>query len=87
MVNSSCQSSENQSSRTPFIFDGTDFSNWKLEMEFYLKSVDIKCWDTVINGYDMVNRNDIGFNSRAIHTLYSYIDDVQYNLISHCLTA
>ena len=55
-------------------------------MELYLKFVDIKCWDTVINGYDMVNRNDIGFNSRAIHTLYSYIDDVQYILISHCLT-
>ena len=53
-------------------------------MEFYLKSVNIKCWDVIINGYDKVDKV---FNSRATHILYSYLDDDQYSLISHCLTA
>ena len=53
-------------------------------MEFYLKSVDIKCWDVVINGFDMVDKAS---NSRATHILYSHLNDNQYSLISHCLTA
>ena len=84
MGHSSCQSLESQSSRIPSIFNGSDFSNWKSEMESFLKSINFKCWDVVINGYD---KEDKCFNNHATHILYSHIDDVQYGLISHCLTA
>ena len=86
MVNPSCQSIESQSSHIPSIFNGTDFLNWKSEMKSYLKSIDMKCWNSIKNGYDIVSRVDIEFNLRATHILYSYIDDVQCSLISHCLT-
>ena len=32
---------EGRSNIIPSIFDGTDFLNWKLKMEFYLKSVNV----------------------------------------------
>ena len=83
MVSPSCQSFESQSSRIPTIFNGTDFFNWKSEIESYLKSVNLKCWDVIINGFDRV---DICFNNRATHILYFHIDDVQNSLISQCLT-
>ena len=84
MVNPSCQSIGSQSGSFPTIFDGTDFLNWKSKMEFYLKSVNIKCWDVVINGFDSV---DITFNARAMKIIFDYLSTEQFNLICHCLSA
>jgi len=84
---SSCQSIESRSSCIPNVLNGTNFLNWKSEIESYLKSVNSEFWDIVINGYDMVDKNDIGFNSRSTHILYLYLDDDQYSLISYCLTS
>ena len=84
MSHSSCQSIESQSSHIPNIFDGTDFLNWKSKMEFYLKSVNIKCWNVVIHGFDSV---DITFNTRAMKIIFDYLNTEQFNLICHCLSA
>ena len=67
MVIPCCQSIDSQSSSFPTIFDGIDFSNWKSKMEFYLKSVNIKYWDVVIDGFDSV---DITFNTRAMKIIF-----------------
>ena len=87
MVIPSCQSIESQSSSSPTIFTGTDFLNWKSKMEFYLKSVNIKCWDAVINGSDMSDNRNIVFDSRAMNIIFDYLSTKQFIHVSHCLTA
>jgi len=52
-------------------------------MEFYLKSVNIKCWNVVIHGFDSV---DITFNTRAMKIIFDYLSTEQFNLICHCLS-
>ena len=71
----------------PSIFDGTDFLNWKLKMEFYLKSVNIKCWDIIENGCDLTNKEIISINALAMHILYSHINRDNFYFVCHCENA
>ena len=78
---------EGRSSIIPSIFDGKDFLNWKLKMEFYLKSVNVKYWDIIENGCDITDEKIISINALAMHILYSHINQDNFNFTSHCENA
>ena len=56
-------------------------------MEFYLKSVNIKCWNIIENGRDINDEKIISINALAMHILYSHINQDNFNFISHCENA
>ena len=41
---------EGHATNHPPLFEGTDYSYWKMRMKYYIQSVDYQCWERIKNG-------------------------------------
>jgi len=74
-------------------FDGTNYSNWKARMCFFLKSID--CWKTVETGWTkpvdtnielLTKKNARLSNDKALYALCQALSPFEFTKISNCGT-
>ena len=86
-----------QSLIIPPLFDGTNYTYWKVRMRAFLQSLDAKVWRAVEIGWtkpiespadwDDVKIKAANFNSRALNTLFSAVTNEEFKKISSTKTA
>ena len=86
-----------QSLIIPLLFDGTNYTYWKVRMKAFLQSLDEKVWQAVEIGWTKPKEsptdwNDAkikvaNFNSRALNVLFSAITNKEFKKISSTETA
>ena len=79
------------------LFDGTNYTYWKVRMKAFLQSLDEKVWQAVEIGWtkpkeSSADWNDAkikvaNFNSRALNVLFSAITNEEFKKISSTETA
>ena len=86
-----------QSLIIPPLFDGTNYTYWKVRMRAFLQSLDAKVWRAVEIGWTkpieaLVDWDDAkieatNFNSRALNALFSAVTNEEFKKISSTKTA
>ena len=86
-----------QSLIIPPLFDGTNYTYWKVRMRAFLQSLDAKVWRAVEIGWTkpieaLVDWDDAkimaaNFNSRALNDLFSAVTNEEFKKISSTETA
>ena len=81
----------------PPLFDGTNYTYWKVCMRAFLQSLDEKVWQALKIGWTKptkapANWNDAkikaeNFNSRALNALFSKVTNDEFKKISSIETA
>ena len=81
----------------PHIFDGTNYTYWKVRMRAFLQSLDEKVWQAVKIGWtkpkeapadwDEAKIKAANFNSRALNALFSTVTNEEFKKISSTETA
>ena len=76
----------------PNIFDGTNYTYWKIRMRAFLQSLDEKVWQAVKIGWtkpkealadwDEAKIKAANFNSRALNALFSTVTNEEFKKIS-----
>ena len=76
----------------PHIFDGTNYTYWKVRMRAFLQSLDEKVWQAVKIGWtkpkeapadwDEAKIKAANFNSRALNALFSTVTNEEFQKIS-----
>ena len=76
---------EGTSSKKVPLFDGTNFSFWKVRMRTYIMSLGADVWDVVETGYVkpivLASRDDkleFSFNAKAMNTILSAIAEAEF---------
>ena len=41
---------EGYATNRPPLFEGTDYSYWKMHIKYYIQSVDYQCWERIESG-------------------------------------
>ena len=41
---------EGHATNRPPLFEGTDYSYWKMRMKYYIQSIDYQCWEHIESG-------------------------------------
>ena len=86
-----------QSLIIPLLFDGTNYTYWKVRMRAFLQSLDEKVWQAVEIGWtkpkeapvdwDEVKIKLANFNSKALNALFSAVTNEEFKKISSTETA
>jgi len=86
-----------QSLIIPLLFDGTNYTYWKVRMRVFLQSLDEKVWQAVEIGWtkskeapadwDDAKIKTANFNSRALNALFSVVTNEEFKKISSTETA
>ena len=81
----------------PPLFDGTNYTYWKVRMRAFLQSLDEKVWQVVEIGWtkpkeapaywDEAKIKAANFNSRALNALFSAVTNEEFKKISFTETA
>jgi len=82
-------------SRRPPLFDGTNFGFWKNRMSYYLMSLGPKVWLLVLNEYiapstlptDQDERKAYIANAKALNSITSGITDSEFTKVMNCNSA
>ena len=81
---------EGTSSNKVPLFDGTNFSFWKVRMRTYIISLGVDVWDVVDTGYVkpvvLASRDDkleFSFNAKAINIILSGLAKVEFVKVMH----
>ena len=76
---------EGTSSNKVPLFDGTNFSFWKVRMRTYIMSLGAHVWDVVDTGYVnlvvLASRDDkmeFSFNAKAMNTILSGLAEFEF---------
>ena len=69
---------EGTSNNKPPLFDGTNFSFWKVRMRTYIMALGVDVWDVVETGYvnpvvlaSKDEKPDFSFNTKAMNVILS----------------
>ena len=86
-----------QSLIIPPLFDGTNYTFWKVHMRAFLQSLDEKVWlvvklgwtkpTEVLADWDDAKIKAANFNSRALNALFSAVTNEEFKKISSTETA
>ena len=81
-----------QSLIIPSLFNGTNYTNWKVRMRVFLQSLDEKVWQAMEIGWtkpteapadwDDAKIKAANFNSRAFNALFSAVTNEEFKKIS-----
>ena len=69
-----------QSLIIPPLFDGTNYSYWKVRMKAFLQSLNEKVWLVVKVGWKKLEEPQ-NFNSRALNALFSAVTNEEFKKI------
>ena len=76
---------EGTSSTKVHLFDGTNFSFWKVRMRTYIMSLGVDVWDVVDTGYVnpvvLASRDDkleFSFNAKAMNSILSDLVEAEF---------
>ena len=88
---------EGHATNRPPLFEGTDYSYWKMCMKYYIQSVDYQCWERIENGdyttttekdkLTNVDRAEFRRSALTITILHCGLSRSEFNRISMCSTA
>ena len=81
---------EGTSSNKVPLFDGTNFSFWKVRMRTYIMSLGVDVWDVVDTGYVklvvIASRDDkleFSFNAKAMNAILSGVAEAEFVKVMH----
>ena len=87
-------SHEGTSTNKPPLFDGTNFSFWKVRMRTYLMALGVDVWDVVETGYIipvvLASKDDkleFIFNSKGMNAIFNGLAKVEFLKVIHLETA
>jgi hypothetical protein len=87
-------SHEGTSTSKPPLFDGTNFSFWKVRMRTYLMALGVDVWDVVETGYIkpvvLASKDDkleFRFNSKGMNAILNGLVEVEFVNVMHLQTA
>jgi hypothetical protein len=87
-------SHEGTSTSKPPLFDGTNFSFWKVRMRTYLMALGSDVWDVVESGYTnsvaLASKDDkleFIFNAKGINAILNGLAEVEFVKVMHFQTA
>lgn len=76
------------------LFNGTNYTFWKVRMVTYLMSFIVYVWDTVVNGNEnppilvyTKEKIEFSFNSKAMNVIISGLSKSKCVKFMHCKTA
>ena len=88
---------EGQSTTRPPLFEGTNYTYWKLRMKMWLQANDFSIWEKCESayvipekpetGYTVEQIHHLGLNAKAMNSLYCALSSEEFNRISQCETA
>ncbi len=83
---------EGQSIDTPPLFNGINYTHWKIRMRIFIQSQNYYLWKIIINDLHTLsqtfNEKDLAqLNADAMNLLYCALDRNEFNCISSCMTA
>ncbi len=86
----------NFASNKPY-FNGSDYTDWKLRMEFYLDSEGVELWDVILKEFeyqhtprdqwDEACKKHNYRNKKAMTILLGSMEREEKRIVSHCVTA
>jgi hypothetical protein len=81
---------EGTSTNKPPMFDGTNFSFWKVRMRTYIMALGVDVWDVVENGYIKPGvlaskdyKLEIRFNEKEMNAILSGLAEVEFVKVMH----
>jgi hypothetical protein len=87
-------SHEGTSASKPPLFDGTNFSFWKIRMRTYLMALGADVWDVVETGYTkpvvLANKDDkleFSFNAKGMNAILNGLAEAEFVKVMHLDTA
>jgi hypothetical protein len=87
-------SHEGTSTSKPPLFDGTNFSFWKIRMRTYLMALGVDVWDVVETGYTkpvvLASKDDkleFSFNAKEINAILNGLAEAKFVKVMHLDTA
>jgi hypothetical protein len=87
-------SHEGTSASKPPLFDGTNFSFWKIRMRTYLMALCVDVWDVVETGYTkpvvLANKDDkleFSFNAKGMNAILNGLAEAEFVKVMHLNTA
>ena len=88
---------EGHATNRPPLFEGTDYSYWKMRMKYYIQSVDYQCWERIESGdytttsdreeWTSADKAEFRKNALTITILHCGLSRSEFNRISICSTA
>ena len=84
-----------RSAGKPPLFNGTDYSYWKIRMTAYLQSINSRVWEICEDEHYEVLATHVGQeqidqhegNSKARNAIVSYLSPTKFDRVSHHATA
>jgi hypothetical protein len=83
-------SHEGTSTNKPPLFDGTNFSFWKVRMRTYIMALGVDVWDVVETGYTkpvvLASKDDkleFSFNAKAMNAILSGLAEAEFVKVMH----
>ena len=86
---------EGQSTHRPPFFNGSNYTSWKIRMEFFLCSIDVELWEVIKEGFEVPKdanglplpkkdwsvgeRRRYGLNCKAINHIFCVIKPTKFN--------
>jgi hypothetical protein len=87
-------SHEGASASKPPLFDGTNFSFWKIRMRTYLTALGANVWDVVETGYtnpvvlaSKDSKLEFSFNAKGMNAILNGLAEVEFVKVMHLETA
>jgi hypothetical protein len=87
-------SHEGTSTNKPPLFDGTNFSFWKVRMRTYIMALGVDVWDVVETGYTkpvvLASKDDkleFSFNAKAMNVILSGLAEAEFVKVMHLESA
>jgi hypothetical protein len=87
-------SHEGTSASKPPLFDGTNFSFWKIRMRTYLMALGVDVWDVVETGYTkpvvLASKDDkleFSFNAKGMNAILNGLAEAEFVKVMHLDTA
>ena len=88
---------EGHATNRPPLFEGTDYSYWKMRMKYYIQSIDYQYWEriesddyTTTSNKDQwitVDKAEFQKNALTMMILHCSLSRAEFNRISMCSTA
>jgi hypothetical protein len=87
-------SHEGTSASKPPLFDGTNFSFWKVAMRTYLMALGANVWDVVETGYTKLvvlaskdDKLEFSFNAKGMNAILNGLDEAMFVKVMHLETS
>jgi hypothetical protein len=84
------KSHEGTSTNKPPLFDGTNFSFWKVRMRTYIMALGVDVWDVVETGYinpvvlsSKDDKLEFSFNAKEMNVILNGLTEVEFVKVMH----